>query len=214
MEITMTKQQIIEWLEGQIWNAERGDTVARPCVEGMRLAVKCLKEEPVAATTTEVKAVSKGEIDAIIERLEISQKKFNISERYDDVQKLLDYVKTAALLPKEVSNGALQAMWATTPAFIEGGRSLDWKYESRFRHHKTGREVLTERYNALYNHLTTPPKPKMKKVWYTAWRAPYSGDIIQRWNNEEECKKNHAAAIEQGFTNVSPIWEQEVEDKS
>lgn len=78
-----------------------------------------------------------------------------------------------------------------------------------------GNVYNTERYNALRAALLTPPKPKMKTVWKLAYTDIYGDNQIITF--EKECEANEARTFRvndvRGYTNISPIWSEEVEDK-
>lgn len=209
--MSYSKSDVIQWLASSIGLAKRrGDLeIAKPCLEGAEAALKFLQEE---AKPAPMQAISKPEIDGVIERLETEWEEFEGSRRQGDIRKLLDYVKTAPLLPRELSEEALQAMWEVTSAYRDRGRHLDYTPPApRSRTYKSGRESLIEKHNALYAHLTTPPKPRMIKEW--CFYANTCGvNRFYIFNTVEDANRNHAACKDSPSTwsNVSPIWEREV----
>ncbi len=189
-----TREEIIAWLETEIEAANTTGHNRRPCLNGMRAALIYMRQNADANTTAQV---SHGEMDAVIARLEEHYKIIARDPAYD-LAKLLNYVKTAALMPKEPSLKSLNVMqkaWEN-----DSGKFID---------------ARREEYNALHEHLTTPPKKKMKTMWMLAYE--YGGKAYIESRDDERTARAVADGIaskrEPEYTNVSPIWSQEVEDK-
>lgn len=69
------------------------------------------------------------------------------------------------------------------------------------------------KYNALRAALSAPPKPKMKTVWKFSYTWT-SKNYVEEFNNERAAETMRESAVtSQRFTNISPIWSEEVEDK-
>ena len=78
------------------------------------------------------------------------------------------------------------------------------------------RDYNAKRYEALRAALTTPPKPKMK----TVWKFSYTFQDINRVDihySEADANYSRNDIIRYGqsnkYSNISPIWSEEVEDK-
>ena len=138
------------------------------------------------------------------------------SPLYHAIGWLIKYVENAPIMPEHPSDELLLAMfngWDKTNNRGRGDYSelRDWQ--------RTG---YTAEYNALRAALLTPPKPKMKTVWKFSYtfneQSASSKDNRVVWYDSEtranhernyiiSCIKSHK------YSNISPIWSEEVEDK-
>ncbi|CAB4198058.1 hypothetical protein UFOVP1323_62 [uncultured Caudovirales phage] len=83
------------------------------------------------------------------------------------------------------------------------------------------RDYNAKRYEALRAALTTPPKPKMKTVWKFSYTfTPHNENrvyVTDHSDAEADVRKYHKNVCDNArankYTNISPIWSEEVEDK-
>jgi hypothetical protein len=78
------------------------------------------------------------------------------------------------------------------------------------------RDYNAKRYEALRAALTTPPKPKMKTVWKYSYTF-MDVNHVEEYSVEADANHYHKDVIRYAksnkYSNVSPIWSEEVEDK-
>jgi hypothetical protein len=68
-------------------------------------------------------------------------------------------------------------------------------------------------YHALRAALSTPPKPKMKTVWHAAYTFNKTNWISVHETKEEAERLMKGRKNNDAYTNISPVWSEEVEDK-
>ena len=72
-------------------------------------------------------------------------------------------------------------------------------------------------YNALRAALSTPPKPKMKTVWKFSYTYSDELNMLEQFNTEDRAKQRRDMLSrhwdKKAYTNISPVWSEEVEDK-
>jgi len=134
------------------------------------------------------------------------------SPLYHAIGWLIKYVENAPIMPEHPSDELLLAMfnaWDRTNNRGEGkyAKLSDWQDKG-----------YHAEYSALRAALSTPPKPKMKTVWYFSAKLDGMSRVYDH-DSEENAIQNHAnplRSIARGETiwsHVSPIWSEEVEDK-
>ena len=202
----MTKEEVIRRLSSIISIAEnRANSNLTVCINGAKDTLRYLKESN-DAKSTEVKSVSKGEIDGVIAEIEKYGNTWGFSREFTlAINKLLNYVKTAALMPAEPSEDAMNAMYHR----LIGSTSANYSENTRSNYVKM--------YKGLYEHLTTSPKPKMKKVWcFSAERHGNMCLSMYDTLNEAEVNRSDCVLRSKGHAQtvkyISPIWQQEVPD--
>jgi hypothetical protein len=78
------------------------------------------------------------------------------------------------------------------------------------------RDHNAKRYEALRAALTTPPKPKTKTVWKFSYTF-VDVNHVDEYSVEVEANHSRNSVIRHAkankYSNISPIWSEEVEDK-
>jgi len=92
-------------------------------------------------------------------------------------------------------------------------RDKEYAKDHMFRHG----DVYRAEYHALRAALSTPPKPKMKTVWKFSYTYSDELNMLEQFNTEDRAKQRRDMLSrhwdKKAYTNISPVWSEEVEDK-
>jgi hypothetical protein len=196
--MAMTKQALMQWIEHQIKRVSVNLQVERPCIEGLHEALKCLTEDTAAKTTGE--AVLTEDVKSACDDLQYHLDTAMHGDKDKQAMRtVINYIRTSPLMPENPSDEIVSKLYG-------GGHD-----DGSGRPHVVN--IGRRRYNALHTALMTPPKPKMKTVWYSAARGKKDKQAyVWEHSTQDEADRNRKCAIacNSDYDSVSPVWSQEV----
>ncbi len=213
----MEKRTIINWLRHQLIQSRNGYRVDIPCVDGMEATLKLLEApaiefasvpaSPAAACTVPQLREAVHSLKNHCDDTRKHGQAFNFSafSYYGDkLSEILNYLTTTVpvVMPEEPTGEMLLAMYRGYASAIGPNPPT---YSARA-------DKLRSEYKELRAELLnpTPPKPKTKTVWCYTYKSSH-GDLQQIYlNSPGAAEVSRASAISMNYTNISPIWSQEV----